>query len=99
MKTSEQVTTLNVDKSIKSMATEMSDCELLVKISGGDFIALKAKYHLNCLTIYHNHYHTFSTQNAFMQASKQARCHAFSEVVVCIDEVRVYTPLSWVNYT
>ena len=68
--TSEQlheVTTLNVDKSIKSMATEMSDHELLVKISGGDLIALEAKYHLNCLTIYRNLYRTFSTQNAILQ--------------------------------
>ena len=65
--TSEQLhefTTLNVVKSIKSMATEMSDRELLIKIRGGDLIALEAKYHLTCLTIYRNHYRTFSTQKA-----------------------------------
>ena len=68
------------------MAIEMSDRELLVKISGGDLIALEAKYHLNCLTIYRNRYRTFSTQNAARQASKQARGRAFSEVVVHIDD-------------
>ncbi len=47
-----EVTTLNVDKSIKGMATEMSDRELLAKVSSGYLIALEAKYHLNCLTIY-----------------------------------------------
>ena len=56
-----------------SMATEMSDRELLIKISGGDVIAVEAKYHLTCLTIYH----TFSTQNASRQASNQARARAF----------------------
>ena len=87
--TSEQlheIMTLNVDKSIQSMAIEMSDRELLVKISGGDLIALEAKYHLSCLTIYRNRYRTFSTQNAARQASKQARGRAFSEVVVHIDD-------------
>ena len=87
--TSEQlheIMTLNVDKSIQSMAIEMSDHELLVKISGGDLIALEAKYHLSCLTIYRNRYRTFSTQNAARQASKQARGRAFSEVVVHIDD-------------
>ena len=57
MKTSEQpheITTLNVDESIKSMATEMSDRELLVKISGGDLIALEAKYHLKVPVYYTN---------------------------------------------
>ena len=68
------------------MTTEMSDCELLVKISGGDLIALEAKHHLNCLTIYRNRYRTFSTQNFSRQAFKQAREHAFSDVVVQIDE-------------
>ena len=79
-RTAHEVTTLIVDKHIKSMATEMSDGELLVKISGGDLIVLEeTQYHFNCLTI---HYSTFSTQNASRQASKQARGRAFSEVVV-----------------
>ena len=87
--TSEQlheIMTLNVDKSIQSMAIEMSDRELLVKISGGDLIALEAKYHLSCLTIYRSRYRTFSTQNTARQTSKQARGRAFSEVVVHIDD-------------
>ena len=81
-----EVTPLNVDKSIKNMATKMHGCELLVKISGGDLIALEAEHHINCLTIYRNQYHTFSTQNASKQASKQVRGHAFFDVVVQKDE-------------
>ena len=81
-----EVTPLNVDKSIKNMATKMHGCELLVKISGGDLIALEAEHHINCLTIYRNRYHTFSTQNASKQASRQARGHAFFDVVVQKDE-------------
>ncbi len=59
-----EVTTLNVDKSVKGMATEMSDHEFLAKVSSGDLIALEAKYNLNCLTMYRNRYRTFSTQNS-----------------------------------
>ncbi len=60
----------------------MSDRELFAKVSSGDLIALEAKYHLHCLTMYQNRYRTFSTQNS----SKQARGRAFSEVVVQIDD-------------
>jgi len=73
---------LNADE----YTTKIRDRELLVKISSVDLIALEAKYHLNCPTIYRNRYRTISTQNASRRASKQARGHALSEVVVQIDD-------------
>ena len=51
-----EFTTLNVDKSMKVMATEMNDADLLTKLAYGDLIAIEAKYHLACLTKYLNQY-------------------------------------------
>ena len=37
-----------MDKTIRDMANEMCDSELLVKISGGiDLVAIEGKYHLS----------------------------------------------------
>ena len=47
---------------LRRIATEMQDVSLLSKISGGDLIAIEAKYHLNCLVAYRNQYR--STQRA-----------------------------------
>ena len=38
------------------MATEMQDTSLISQISGGDFVAIEAKYHRSCLTAYKNRY-------------------------------------------
>lgn len=42
--------TLDADANIRRMATDLQDTALLAKISGGDLIAIEAKYHLTCLT-------------------------------------------------
>ena len=42
--------TLNADANIRWIATDLQDTTLLAKISGGDLIAIEAKYHLTCLT-------------------------------------------------
>ena len=36
------------------MATELQDSSLLARISGGDLIAIEAKYHFNCLSKFKN---------------------------------------------
>ena len=50
-----------MDKTIRDMANEMCNSELLVKISGGiDLVAIEGKYHLSCLTNYCYRYCAFS---------------------------------------
>ena len=39
------ITSLNRDSNIREAATDMSDTQLLVKLSEGDLIAREAKYH------------------------------------------------------
>ena len=42
-----EITTFNMDKSVKEMAVEMCDSKLLVKLSGGvDLVETEGKYHL-----------------------------------------------------
>ena len=40
--------TLEADESIRQMATELQETELMARMEGGDLIALEAKYHLEC---------------------------------------------------
>ena len=50
MSTSEQIhefTTINANKSVSQMATEMGDMDLLVKLSEGNLVTIEEKYHLN----------------------------------------------------
>jgi len=39
-----------VDQSIRKIAAELQDTELMARMEGGDFVALEAKYYLGCLT-------------------------------------------------
>ena len=78
-----------MDKTIRDMANEMCDSELLVKISGGiDLVAIEGKYHISCLT---NYLYRYShAQSASCQSSifiKQA-ARAFAEVVMCVESAR-----------
>ena len=46
-----EFTTFNIDKTIRDMASEMCDSELLISLAGGiDLVAAEGKYHLSCLT-------------------------------------------------
>lgn len=42
--------TLGTDETIRQMAIELQETELMARMGGGDLIALEAKYHLQCLT-------------------------------------------------
>ena len=83
--------TFNIDKSIKDMAREMCDSEMLVKLSGGmDLVAIEAKYHLSCLTNYRNRYRAFYRAQAGSSMSsnsleKQAKARAFAELVMLVE--------------
>ena len=42
--------TIEADRNLRRIVTDLQDFELLAKISGGDLIAIEAKYHMKCLT-------------------------------------------------
>lgn len=79
-------TTFSAEQSLREMATMMQDTKLLAKMSGGDLVALEAKYHLTCLTKYRNSYRSYnrrSTQTTSEQDRVNAR--AFVELVSHIE--------------
>ena len=41
---------LAVDQKLRENAKELEDLSLLAKISGGDLVAIEAKYHIDCFT-------------------------------------------------
>lgn len=84
-----EFTTFNMDKTIRDMANEMCDSELLVKLSGGDLVAIEGKYHLSCLTSYRNRYRAFlralSASSQSSISTKQAKARAFAELVMHVE--------------
>jgi len=48
--------TPETDQSIRKIATELQDTELMVRMEGGDLVAMEAKYHLGCPTAIRNCY-------------------------------------------
>ena len=51
-----QFSTLQSVTSVRSMAKDLQDASLLVKIEGGDLIALETEYHLSCSASLCNHH-------------------------------------------
>ena len=45
------VSTLGLDARVWKCASVLQDEKLLAKLSAGDLVALKAKYHASCLTL------------------------------------------------
>ena len=84
-----EFTTFNVDRSIKDMAREMCDSELLVKISGVvDLVASEGKHHFTYLTKYRNRYRAFQRAQAGSSSASldnQGKARAFAELVMHIE--------------
>ena len=82
-----EYTTVNADKALRSMATEMLDTEILAKISGGDLVAIEAKYHILCLVKYRNKYRSFLRQQHSPEnwSREQHKARAFTELVAFIE--------------
>ena len=56
-------TTFEADESVRQMATELHETELMARMEGGDLIALEAKYRLQCLTALQNHFRSLVRKN------------------------------------
>ena len=58
-----QVSTFETDTNIRTIITELNDSRLLVRIVGGDLIAIGAKYHMKCLTELKNRYRSHARES------------------------------------
>ena len=87
-----EFTSFNASKSINQMATAMGDQDLLVKLAGGDLVAIEAKYHFNCLSKYRNRYRAHvragtSVSNSQHSADSRAKAQAFAETIADIENM------------
>ena len=84
-----EITTFNMEKSVKETAVEMFDSKLLVKLSGDvDLVATEGKYHLTCLTKFRNSYRAFQRppkDSSSLSNSMQAKAQAYVELVMTIE--------------
>ena len=78
-----QVTTFTVNDTVKMMATELQDTDLLSKLAGTDMIASEAKYHRNCMRSFKNRYRSLLQEKSPKSNEQEqiAEARAFSELV------------------
>ena len=82
--------TTALDGDLQQMASDLEDADLLVRISGGDLVAIEAKYHLECLVSYKNRHRSFLRKcsqdwMSEKKESKKLKATAFAELVSYIE--------------
>ena len=84
--------TIEADRNLRRIVTDLQDFELLAKISGGDLIAIEAKYHMKCLTNLRNKHRSFQRKMEsaeLLDAEEEERfneARAFVELVEYIED-------------
>ena len=82
--------TIELDNELKQMALELQDSQLMSRISGGDIIAIEAKYHINCLVSYKNRYRSMRRAHVSESSSntegRVLQARAFSELISNIED-------------
>ncbi|KAL9960945.1 hypothetical protein ACROYT_G034453 [Oculina patagonica] len=83
-----EYSTFSSDTSIRNMAQEMQDTVMVAKISGGDVVAIGAKYHLQCLTAYRNKYRSYVRQHETRQniLRERSKARVFAELASYLEE-------------
>jgi len=97
--------TLEADKSVRQMATELQDTELMARIGGGDVVALEAKYHLECLTALRNHHRSVKHQQGKESGESSEENQVKARVLVelpayienCVEEGIFYFKFSFLH--
>ena len=77
------------DETIRNMAKELNETELISRIAGGDLVAIDGKYHLDCLTTLRNRYRSLVRQREQeLQGSnqdKQMKARALVEIITYVE--------------
>ena len=81
--------TMETDTSVRRMALQLEDFELLGRISGGDLVAIDARYHLKCLITLRNRHRSLCKQQAQHEnepaTAETDEAKAFEELVQYIN--------------
>ena len=82
-----EYSTKKTELNLRTMAIELDDTDLLGRISGGDCVAIEARYHFSCLTDYRNRYRS-SVREKTREIDtdyERAKARAFVELVSYIE--------------
>ncbi len=80
---------MKLDHDLRRMATELQDSSLLARISGGDLIAIEAKYHFNCLSTFKNKYSAVQRAQHNLTISQEdqlIQAQVFADLISHIEE-------------
>ena len=82
-----EYSTRNAEISLRAMANDMQDNALLTKISGGDLVAIEAKYHFSCLSEYRNRHLSYLRKKSKEVDIdyERVKARAFVEVVSYVE--------------
>ena len=94
--------TLEADDSIRQMAADLEETELMASIEGGDLIALEAKYHLQCLVALRNRHRSMVRKDGetIEEISEERRIKAraivelFAYMENCVEDGTFYFKFS-----
>ena len=96
-----ECSTIEFYSRLRTMATNLEDSELLARISGGDLIAIEAKYHFECVSKYKSRHRTHERTSSVKTHEvmfKEIEATAFIELVShiegCIEENKFVFQLS-----
>ena len=92
-----EYSTRNTEILLRAMANDMQDNALLTKISGGDLVAIEAKYHFSCLSENRNRHRSYLCKKSkevdtdYERVKARAFVEAVSYVEVAIkDELYMF---------
>ena len=95
--------TLGTDESIRQMATELQETELMARVDGGDLIALEAKYRLQCLAALRNRYRSLvrkhEQQQGVSSEEQRMKARALVEKTVWKKEPSISNFQPCINFT
>eukprot|EP00058_Branchiostoma_floridae_P011619 XP_002597107.1 hypothetical protein BRAFLDRAFT_76362 [Branchiostoma floridae] len=83
-----EVSTFQLDYRVRKCAQDIQDDDLLAKLSGGDLIALEAKYHARCLVSLYNRASRMVHQKAGGSNEETCKGIALAELLTYIEERR-----------
>ena len=79
-----KVETMSLDSRVRQIAEELRDTKLLAKMSGGDMVAVDARYHLRCLAAFCGREKSRKRRSNEAPHHINAEALAFAEVESCI---------------
>ena len=90
-----KASTKRLDQKIMAYAIELQDTKLLVKLAGGDMVAIDAQYHVKCLlSFYRKHADAIKHQSMGDNKIQCLNGIAFAGLVAYIENFRDYSDIA-----